>query len=87
MKNSKEKIETFTTRPDTIFAVNFLVLAPEHELIEKITTSEQSVLVKNYIEKLKSKSEIERQAEKNKWSFYRPLRYTPIYKTKNCYMD
>ena len=64
VENSKEKIETFTTRPDTIFAVNFLVLAPEHELIEKITTSEQSVLVKNYIEKLKSKSEIERQAEK-----------------------
>ena len=54
----------YTTRPDTIFGVDFLVLAPEHELVEKITTEDQKQSVEEYIAHVKSHSERERMAEK-----------------------
>ncbi|MBW0178776.1 class I tRNA ligase family protein [Sediminibacterium sp.] len=54
----------YTTRPDTIFGVDFMVVAPEHELIEKITTAEQKEAVETYITYVKSRSDRERQAEK-----------------------
>ena len=44
-----EYIEVFTTRPDTIFGVTFIVLAPEHELVMKIVSDSQSKAVENYI--------------------------------------
>src|SRR5690625_459335 len=50
----------FTTRPDTLFGATYAVLAPEHELIEKIVTDKQRDVVEAYIEEVKSKSEIER---------------------------
>lgn len=56
-------IEVFTTRPDTIFGVTFLTLAPEHELVAKITTPEQKQAVKNYIEATAKRSERERMAD------------------------
>ena len=56
----EEYITVYTTRPDTIFGVSFLVVAPEHPLIDKLTTSEQSEAVKRYIEQAKSKSDLER---------------------------
>ncbi len=55
-------IEVFTTRPDTIFGVSFMVLAPEHPLVQSITTSNQENEVKAYQEKASLKSERERQA-------------------------
>ncbi|MBX2930830.1 MAG: leucine--tRNA ligase [Chitinophagaceae bacterium] len=55
----------YTTRPDTIFGVDFMVLAPEHEIIESITTAEQKKAVEDYITYVKSRSDRERQAEKN----------------------
>ncbi len=58
-------IEVFTTRPDTVFGVSFVTLAPEHELVEKITTPEQRNLVQEYVEKAKNRSERERQADVN----------------------
>ncbi|NNM15043.1 MAG: leucine--tRNA ligase, partial [Bacteroidia bacterium] len=58
-----ENIEVFTTRPDTIFGVTFMVLAPEHELVAKITTTEQKQKVESYIEKTKHRSERERMAD------------------------
>ncbi len=61
-------IEVFTTRPDTIFGVSFVTLAPEHELVNKITTKEQKGAVDDYVEKAKSRSERERQADVNKVS-------------------
>lgn len=64
VKGSDDFIEVFTTRPDTIFGVDFMVLAPEHELIEKITTVQQKTEVENYITHVKSRSERERMAEK-----------------------
>jgi leucyl-tRNA synthetase len=61
-------IEVFTTRPDTIFGVSFVTLAPEHELVSKITTKEQKAAVDEYVTKSKSRSERERQADVNKVS-------------------
>ena len=48
---TKQSIEVFTTRPDTIFGVTFMTLAPEHELVAQITTPEQKQAVEEYIEK------------------------------------
>ncbi|MDO5636329.1 MAG: leucine--tRNA ligase [Myroides sp.] len=56
-------IEVFTTRPDTIFGVNFMTLAPEHELVSKITTPEQKAAVEAYIEATSKRSERERMAD------------------------
>jgi len=57
-------LHVYTTRPDTIFGVDFMVVAPEHELIERITSDEQKETVEAYIAYVKSRSERERQAEK-----------------------
>ena len=57
-------LKVYTTRPDTIFGVDFMVIAPEHELIEKITSGEQKQAVEEYIGYVKSRSDRERQAEK-----------------------
>jgi leucyl-tRNA synthetase len=63
LKNHNNKIEVFTTRVDTIFGVSFLVIAPEHELVQQITTDTYKAEVENYIKKAGAKSDIERQAE------------------------
>ena len=59
-----ERLRVYTTRPDTIFGVDFMVIAPEHELVETITTAEQKQAVEDYIAYVKSRSERERMAEK-----------------------
>ena len=59
----KLTIKAFTTRPDTIFGVTFLTLAPEHELVDKITTIPQRTAVKEYITSSAKKSERERMAD------------------------
>ena len=56
-------IEVFTTRPDTIFGVTFMTLAPEHDLVAKITTSAQKAAVESYIEATAKRSERERMAD------------------------
>jgi leucyl-tRNA synthetase len=58
------KLRVYTTRPDTIFGVDFMVIAPEHELVEQIKSNEQSKAVDDYIAYVKSRSERERMAEK-----------------------
>lgn len=58
------QVEVFTTRPDTIFGVDFLVLAPEHSLVEKIKSPHQTQVVNEYLTYVKSRSERERMAEK-----------------------
>ena len=60
---TKNTIEVFTTRPDTIFGVTFLTLAPEHDLVAKITTSEQKQAVEAYIDATTKRSERERMAD------------------------
>ncbi len=56
-------IEVFTTRPDTIFGVTFMTLAPEHELVAQITTAEQKAAVESYVEATAKRSERERMAD------------------------
>ncbi|TRW22326.1 leucine--tRNA ligase [Flavobacterium zepuense] len=60
---SNYTIEVFTTRPDTIFGVTFMTLAPEHELVAKITTPTQKPLVDAYVEATSKRSERERMAD------------------------
>ncbi|ANE52330.1 leucine--tRNA ligase [Flavisolibacter tropicus] len=62
--NSPFTIDVYTTRPDTIFGVDFMVVAPEHELVEQIASAEQKAAVEEYIAYVKSRSERERMAEK-----------------------
>ncbi|WP_114784484.1 leucine--tRNA ligase [Botryobacter ruber] len=63
LENSDAKIKVFTTRLDTIYGVSFLVLAPEHELVNKITTQEQAFEVETYVAVAKNRSERERMAD------------------------
>lgn len=60
----QHKIDVFTTRPDTIYGVSFMVLAPEHPLVKNITTSAQKTLVEQYVNYAAKKSERERQMDK-----------------------
>ncbi len=64
IKNQPAQLRVYTTRPDTIFGVDFMVIAPEHELTTTITTTEQQVAVNDYLDYVKSRSERERMAEK-----------------------
>lgn len=63
IQNSESKIEVFTTRPDTIFGASFLTLAPEHELVEQVTTSACKKEIEEYVEQAKNRSERERMAD------------------------
>lgn len=60
--DSDKKVEVFTTRPDTIFGVTFMVLAPENELVDEITTAEYKEAVAAYKQKAALKTERDRQA-------------------------
>ena len=63
LNNHDAKIDVFTTRPDTIFGVTFMTLAPEHELVSQITTPEQKAAVEAYVEATAKRSERERMAD------------------------
>lgn len=63
--NSPFKFTIFTTRADTIFGVTFMVLAPESELVEKLTTPEQKAEVDAYIERTKKRTERERISDRS----------------------
>ncbi len=58
-----EKIGVYTTRPDTIYGVTYLVLAPEHPLTRRVTTTEQQAAVEAFIQEVSAQSELERTAE------------------------
>ena len=66
VKDSKEVIEVFTTRPDTLYGATFVVLAPEHPLVKKIATDDVRKKVEEYCGAAIKKSEIERQENKEK---------------------
>ncbi len=55
-----DKVEVFTTRPDTLYGATYMVLAPEHELVNQITTTEQSEQVKAYQDEVSRRSDLER---------------------------
>ncbi|MCC5614412.1 leucine--tRNA ligase [Nostoc sp. CHAB 5836] len=58
-----EKIGVYTTRPDTVYGVSYLVLAPEHPLTKRVTTKEQQAVVETFIQEVSNQSELERTAE------------------------
>lgn len=63
---SDKKLEVFTTRPDTLFGVTFMVLAPEHELVKKLTSPLEAQKVSEYIQRTAKKSEVDRKANAEK---------------------
>ena len=63
---SDKNVEIFTTRPDTIFGATFMVLAPEHTLVNEITTADQRIAIEEYIKYVKSRSERDRISEVKK---------------------
>ncbi len=66
LENNTEALEVFTTRPDTLYGVSFMVLAPENPLVKKITSSSQQSAVNSYVEQTSRKSEIDRKANEEK---------------------
>jgi leucyl-tRNA synthetase len=66
IKDSDETFEVFTTAHDTIYGVTFVAIAPEHELLEKLVTADQKTEVDTYVADTTKKSEVERQANKEK---------------------
>ena len=60
LSNTQEKVEVFTTRPDTLFGVTYLVLAPEHPLVHMLISEGQATAVEEYIEAANRKSDLER---------------------------
>lgn len=63
IQNHDDKIEVFTTRPDTIFGATYMVLAPEHDLVAKLTADSQKEEVAKYLEYVNSRSERERMSD------------------------
>jgi leucyl-tRNA synthetase len=63
VKNSDTKLIAYTTRPDTIYGVTYLVLAPEHDLVPSLTTSEQKEAVEEYVKTALNKSDRDRQID------------------------
>jgi leucyl-tRNA synthetase len=65
-KAAIESMVVFTTRPDTIFGVDFMVVAPEHEMVKEITSAQQQTAIDDYLQYVQSRSEVERMAEVKK---------------------
>ena len=63
VENYSDQIEVFTTRPDTIYGVTFMVLAPEHKLVKSITSASQKEEVERYCQQAALKSERDRQSD------------------------
>ncbi len=66
LKGLEEKLTVYTTRADTLHGVTFMVLAPEHHLVEKLATKENQQEVERYVKQAIKKTELERQSEKKK---------------------
>ena len=82
-KTPSQFIEVFTTRPDTIFGATYMVLAPEHPLVQKITTADKKIEVETYQATAARKSEIARQDVKEKTgAFTGAYALNPLTQTK-----
>ncbi|MEM1413838.1 MAG: leucine--tRNA ligase, partial [Myxococcota bacterium] len=66
VEGADDTLEIFTTRPDTLFGATFMVLAPEHPLVAKVTTAAQKDAVDAYVATAKNRSDLERQQSKEK---------------------
>src|SRR5579859_319007 len=65
-KSTVKNLKVFTTRPDTIFGVDFMVVAPEHEIVKEITSKAKKDEVEAYLKYVESRSEVDRMAEVKK---------------------
>jgi leucyl-tRNA synthetase len=63
LADADEKLEIYTTRPDTIYGATFMVLAPEHNLVDRITTASQRTEIDEYLKYVNTRSERDRMAE------------------------
>jgi len=63
VEDSEEVIRVYTTRPDTLFGATYMVLAPEHELVDVVTSDEQRAAVQAYVEQARHRSDLDRTAE------------------------
>ena len=66
LEDHPEGLWIFTTRPDTLFGATYMVLAPEHPLVESLTTAGQKAAVEEYVTRTRTRSEVERQEQKEK---------------------
>ncbi len=66
VKDSDTRITVFTTRPDTVYGVTFMVLAPDHELVKELTAKDKRSEVSAYVKETAKKTDVERQAAKEK---------------------
>ena len=66
IQNLENYLEVYTTRADTIFGVSFMVISPEHNLVEKLVTKEHKQEVEKYLDLAKQKTDLERQQQKEK---------------------
>lgn len=64
--NSSKKIKVFTTRPDTLYGATFMVVAPEHKIVQEITTDEYKAEMDKYVFNASTKSSVDRMADKEK---------------------
>ncbi len=84
VQNQKSQFTVFTTRPDTLFGVTFMVLSPEHPLVSEITTASQKKAIQDYVFAASSKSEVDRKASTDKTGVFtgafaeHPLTKKPI---------
>ncbi len=78
IEGQSERIAFFTTRPDTIFGVTFMVLAPEHPLVEKVTTPEQHDTVGRYVQAAMGKTAVDRQAQERTGVFTGSYAVNPL---------
>jgi leucyl-tRNA synthetase len=60
LENCEESLSVYTTRPDTLFGATYMVLAPEHPLVEEVTTEDRLEAVREYLDEAKKKSDLER---------------------------
>jgi leucyl-tRNA synthetase len=70
IQDTDYSFEVFTTRPDTLFGATYCVLAPEHDLVEHITTAEQRPAVQAYVEQAKQKTDLDRKAATDKTGIF-----------------
>ena len=89
VEKHEQEIEVFTTRPDTIYGVSFIVLAPEHNLVNLIVSAEEKETVQNYCEEVLLKTEKNRQLKNKKISgvFTGSYAIHPFSEKKNSYLD
>lgn len=71
--DSDEKVSVFTTRPDTLFGATYLVIAPEHPLLEKIVSKSEKKAVMTYVETALAKTELDRKEDKEKTGVFTGL--------------